>query len=268
MFELAGRKRTKTNTEKSRLIALAIAALATVSACSDSTPGTYQGYVEGEFVHVGSGVAGRLERLFVAARTGRGGQRARCSSWKRTRRPRPSRRRTKRSRAAKAQLADLGTGKRRSEVEVARAQLEQATAAEKQSASQLARDTAPARGRRHLARCSSRRLAPSTTSTPRACASSGASSRWPSSRPGPEQVRAQSSQVAAARAAADQTRWRLEPDARRGDAGRRRRRHPLPRRGMGARRLSGRPDAPTGERQGPVLRACSLAQSRADRAQA
>ena len=35
-------------------------------ACSESGPVTYQGYVESEFVHVGSGVGGRLERLFVS----------------------------------------------------------------------------------------------------------------------------------------------------------------------------------------------------------
>jgi hypothetical protein len=44
---------------------LTIAAMVVCSACAKPDTGTYQGYVEGEFVHVASGVGGRLERLFV-----------------------------------------------------------------------------------------------------------------------------------------------------------------------------------------------------------
>src|SRR4051794_40861477 len=33
--------------------------------CSGETPSTYQGYVEGEYVHIASPVGGRLDRLLV-----------------------------------------------------------------------------------------------------------------------------------------------------------------------------------------------------------
>ena len=36
-----------------------------LAACSGDKPTTYQGYVEGEYVHVASPVGGRLERLLV-----------------------------------------------------------------------------------------------------------------------------------------------------------------------------------------------------------
>jgi HlyD family secretion protein len=72
--------------------------------------------------------------------------------------------------AAQAQLADLGTGKRSAELEVMRAQLEQATAAEKQSAFQVARDTAQLEAG-GISKMQSRHRTPSTTSTWPACAS-------------------------------------------------------------------------------------------------
>jgi len=45
-------------------LALLIAALA-VGGCSGDKPSGYQGWVEGEYVHVASPIGGRLERLFV-----------------------------------------------------------------------------------------------------------------------------------------------------------------------------------------------------------
>src|SRR5262249_20167178 len=111
------------------------------SACSSDTRGTYQGYVEGDFVHVGSAVGGRLEHLLVAR-----GQtvdaKAALFELESTEEAAAVRQADEAASAAKAQLADMGTGKRSAEVDVVKAQLEQATAAEKQSASQLARDTA------------------------------------------------------------------------------------------------------------------------------
>jgi HlyD family secretion protein len=43
----------------------ASAAIVLSAACSTRGPVTYQGYVEGEFVHVASGTGGRLHRVFV-----------------------------------------------------------------------------------------------------------------------------------------------------------------------------------------------------------
>jgi HlyD family secretion protein len=192
---------------KTRLT-LTIAGIAAFSACSRSNPGTYQGYVEGEFVHVGSGVAGRLERLFVVR-----GQAVEANAalfeLEANQEAAAVRQADESLSAAKAQLADLGTGKRHSEVEVARAQLEQAEAAEKQSASQLARDTAQleaggiSKGQLEASR------AKHDVDAARVRELGGQLEVAElSARPG--QIQAQSSQVAAARAAADQTRWRLE----------------------------------------------------------
>ena len=47
-----------------RALALLIAALLVEGCSRDAQPG-YQGWVEGEYVHVASPVGGRLDRLFV-----------------------------------------------------------------------------------------------------------------------------------------------------------------------------------------------------------
>src|SRR5262245_35055553 len=119
---------------------LAIAAIAAL-ACSRSDRSTYQGYVEAEFVHVGSGVGGRLERLYVQR-----GQKVEANAalfdLEANQDVAAVRQADEALSAAAAQLADLGTGRRNPEIEVSKAQLDQATAAEKQSASQLERDEA------------------------------------------------------------------------------------------------------------------------------
>jgi multidrug resistance efflux pump len=48
-----------------RAIAYALAVGTLLSACSNDSPSSYQGYVEGEFVHVAAPLAGRLEQLLV-----------------------------------------------------------------------------------------------------------------------------------------------------------------------------------------------------------
>jgi len=187
---------------------LAIAATAAFSACSKDNPGSYQGYVEGEFVHVGSGVAGRLERLFVAR-----GQSVEANAalfeLEADQEAAAVRQADEALSAAEAQLADLGTGKRSAEVDVVRAQLEQATAAEKQSALQLARDTdqLEAGGISRMQLEASRAKHDVDAARVRELTGQLEVAEL-SARPG--QIRAQTSQVAATRAAADQTRWRLD----------------------------------------------------------
>jgi HlyD family secretion protein len=191
-----------------RFTTLAIAATAALSACSKDNTGTYQGYVEGEFVHVGSGVAGRLERLFVAR-----GQSVEANAalfeLEADQEAAAVRQADEALSAAEAQLADLETGKRSAEVDVVRAQLAQATAEEKQSALQLARDTdqleAGGISRQQLEASRAKhdvdaaRVRELTGQLEVAALSAR-----------PEQIRAQTSQVAATRAAADQMRWRLD----------------------------------------------------------
>jgi len=189
-------------------MALAIVAVTALAGCTKNSPGTYQGYVEGEFVHVGPSVAGRLERLFVVR-----GQSVEANAalfeLEANQEAAAVRQADDALGAAQAQLADLRTGKRGAEVEVVKAQLEQATAAEKQSASQLARDTdqLEAGGISRMQLEASRAKHDVDVARVRELRGQLEVAEL-SARP--EQIRAQTSQVAATRAAADQTRWRLD----------------------------------------------------------
>src|SRR5262245_37677320 len=119
----------------------ALLAIALLAGCSADQPPAYQGYVEGEYVYVASAVGGRLERLLV--------QRGQTVEAKAPLVNREARQETAAKRqadeqlkATQAQLADLKTGRRSQEVDVAKAQLAQARAAEQQAARQLKRDEA------------------------------------------------------------------------------------------------------------------------------
>src|SRR4051812_24393329 len=96
------------------------AALALVAGCSGEKPSGYQGYVEGEYVHVASPVAGRLEKLPV--------QRGQTVEAKALLFELEAEQETaakvqadEQLKAAEAQLADLQLGKRNPEVGVAQA---------------------------------------------------------------------------------------------------------------------------------------------------
>jgi HlyD family secretion protein len=204
----------RTDTEPRRLwglgplaTTLAFSAWA-LGACSKPGPPTFQGYVEGEFVHVGSGVAGRLDRLLVA----RGQSVAKDAPLYELESGQEAaavRQADQSLSAASAQLADLKTGKRSAEIDVVRAQLEQAKAAERQSASQLAHDTAgvEAGGVSRLQLEASRAKHDADVARVRELERQQDVAEMAAR---PEQIRAGASDVAAARAAADQTRWRLD----------------------------------------------------------
>jgi len=187
---------------------LTIAAMVVCSACAKPDTGTYQGYVEGEFVHVASGVGGRLERLLVAR-----GQVVQTNAplfdLEAKEEAAAVRQADEAVKAANAQLADLRTGKRSVEVDVARAQLEQASAAEKRSASQLAIDTAQleAGGISRMQLEASRTKHEVDAARVRELKGQLDVAEL-SARP--DQIRVQTSQVEEARAAAEQTRWRLD----------------------------------------------------------
>ena len=187
---------------------LGLIALTTLSACSSDTRGTYQGYVEGEFVHVGSAVGGRLDRLLVA-RGQNVDAKAALFDLESTEEVAAVKQADDAVNAAKAQLADMGTGRRTAEMDVVRAQLEQATAAEKQSASQLARDT----GQLDLGGISRMQFEASRAKhdvdVARVRELKGQLQVAELSAR-PEQIRAQTAQVAASNAAADQARWRMD----------------------------------------------------------
>ena len=110
-----------------------------LGACSAESPSTYQGYVEGEFVHIASPLAGRLEQLLVQR-----GQAVNAKTLLFTLEAEQEQAAKRQSQeqlnASTAQLADVSRGQRDPEREVVSAQLAQAKAAERQSASQLKRD--------------------------------------------------------------------------------------------------------------------------------
>ena len=111
---------------------------AVLAACANGKAGTYQGYVEGEFVHVASPIGGRLERLSVQRGqiVDAGAPLFTLESEQETAAKRQA---GEQLRAAEARLADLQKGQRPPEQEAAKAELEQAIATEAQLALQLAR---------------------------------------------------------------------------------------------------------------------------------
>src|SRR5262245_17178863 len=112
-----------------------------LAGCSGEGPSGYQGYVEGEYVYVASAVGGRLERLLVQR-----GQtveaKAPLFALEAEQETAAKRQADEQLKATQAQLADLKTGRRSQEVDVAKAQLAQARAAEQQAARQMKRDEA------------------------------------------------------------------------------------------------------------------------------
>jgi len=195
-------------TSKNPILGACVLAAAALSGCSGSGSGTYQGYVEGEFVHIGSGVAGRLERLLVER-----GQPVAADAplyeLESSQEAALVRQATEALAAAEATLADLGTGRRTAEVDVVRAQLAQARAAETQSAADLERDTAQleaggiARRQLEASRAKHDIDAARVRELESQLEVAELSAR-------PAQIRGQNSQVEAARAAVDQARWRLD----------------------------------------------------------
>jgi HlyD family secretion protein len=176
--------------------------------CSNEKPSAFQGYVEGEYVHVASPVGGRLQRLFVQR-----GQTIEATaalfeldSEEETAAKRQS---DEQLNAAQAQLADLKLGKRSPELAVVQAQLAQATAAESQAAQQLKRDEAQfeAGGIARAQLDDSRANHAIRVARVRELSGQLEVSRLPARE---DQIRAQNAQVAAARAASSQSAWRLD----------------------------------------------------------
>ena len=186
---------------------LAIAAAA-FAGCSGDKSAAYQGYVEGEYVHLAAPVAGRLEALLVqrgqAVQAG-----ARVFRLEATEEAAAREQAEEQLKAAQAQLADLRSGRRSPEVQVVQAQLAQARAAEAQAAQQVARDEAQlaaggiARSQLEDARADHAIKAARV----RELAGQLAVAQLPARS---DQIGAQSAQVAAARAVVQQAAWRLD----------------------------------------------------------
>ncbi len=175
-------------------------------ACSDRGDGGFQGYVEGEYVYAGASVAGRLASLavrrgdsvaagaalFALESDNETAQRAQAEA---------------QLKAAQATLADIKAGKRVPEVNVSRAELAGAQAAERKSSLQLARDEAQyAIGGIARAQVDDSRAAhDADLARVRALENELTVATLPNRD---EQIKAQAAQVAAAQAVVDQAAWR------------------------------------------------------------
>jgi HlyD family secretion protein len=182
--------------------------LIALAACTHNKLTSFQGYVEGEFVHVAAPVAGRLDKLYVERGT-TVDVNAPLFDLEKIEEEASVRQAQEAMLASEAQLADLGTGKRTSEIEVADAQMAQAVAEEKRSAAALARDQAQfdaggiARGQlddtraKHDVDAARVRELKSQLEVARLAAR-------------PDQIKKQSAEVGANRAALDRANWRLD----------------------------------------------------------
>jgi HlyD family secretion protein len=190
-----------------RILALFIVP-AVLGGCTGNAPSTYQGYIEGEYVYVASAVAGRLEKLLVQ----RGqtiADKAPLFELEAEQETAARRQADEQLKAAEAQLADLKLGRRAPELDVVKAQLAQAAAAEEQAAQQMKRDEAQfeAGGIARAQLEDSRANHAIKAARVRELSGQLDVSRLPARE---EQIRAQGAQVAAARAAASQSAWRLD----------------------------------------------------------
>jgi HlyD family secretion protein len=191
-----------------RRLARTLGMVLLASACSRQPPDTFQGYVEGEFVYMASSQPGQLVNLAVQR-----GQTVRADallfSLEAGSEAEAVRQAQHQLQAARMQLADLVTGKRPQEVEVTRAQLEQARSDAARLDLQLQRDEEQFRAggipRGQLD--DSRAAAVSAQARVRELAAQVQVARLPSRN---QQVRAQEAQVEAARAALAQAQWKLD----------------------------------------------------------
>jgi HlyD family secretion protein len=193
-----------------RLCGAAISVLlaALLSACSRHEAATYQGYVEGEFVYLGSSQAGKLTALSVSR-----GQTVKANaslfSLEADNETHALTQAQQQLAAARAQLADIRTGKRVPEVDVNRAQLAQAVANARKAALQLTRDEAQYRagGIAKAQLDDSRANADSTAAQVRELTHQVAVARLPARS---QQIVEQEAQVAAADAVVAQAQWKLD----------------------------------------------------------
>ncbi|MDR8730573.1 HlyD family secretion protein [Burkholderia pseudomultivorans] len=187
-----------------------VAVVALLAGCgkpADRTP-TYQGYVEGEFVYLSSSQSGTLTQLSVArGQTVAAG--APAFSLEAVSETAALQQVQHQLDAARAQLADLRTGKRPPEVNVTKAQLAQAAAQASRAAAQLARDERQyaAGGISKQQLDDSRTSAQTTAAQVRELQNQVDVARLPGRA---QQVAAQAAQVDAAQAAVAEAQWKLD----------------------------------------------------------
>ncbi|MHB8483621.1 MAG: HlyD family secretion protein, partial [Nitrospiria bacterium] len=183
-----------------------VLALSLIS-CNKADKDSFQGYAEGEYLYVASSEAGRLDKLMVSR-----GETVEANTplfvLEHENETAEVRQAQEQLRAAKAQLEDINTGKRQVELNIIRAQLDQAVVAERLSASQLMRDE----GLSKIDAISKEQLDTSRATHQRDQAKMDELLNQVKSGELPgrqEQIRAQAAKMKAAEAALAQTRWRL-----------------------------------------------------------
>lgn len=187
---------------------LLMGALGLICGGCSSHAGSFQGYVEGEFVYLASSEGGHLEHLSVAR-----GQEVAAGAPLFTLEATAERaarvQAEQQLAAAQAQLADLETGKRAPEVAVIRAQLAQAQAMAQKSAQQRQRDEAQYRAGGISREQLETTLAQATSDAARVneLASQVEVARLAGRS---EQLKALSGQVLAAQAVLTQADWKLD----------------------------------------------------------
>ena len=181
---------------------------AALAGCSHHDDNTYQGYIEGEFVYLGSSQSGKLAQLPVArGQTVEAG--APVFALESVDEAAAVQQAQQQLAVARAQLADIQTGKRPPEVNVIKAQLAQALANARKAALQLTRDEAQFRvgGIAKAQLDDSQANADATAARVRELAHQVDVARLPGRS---QQISAQSAQIEAAQAAVAQARWKLD----------------------------------------------------------
>lgn len=176
--------------------------------CTRERTSSWQGYAEGEFVYLASSQSGTLAQLDV----GRGQEIAAGTTvftLESTYETAALDQALQQLSAARAQLADLSSGKRPPEVNVTKAQLAQAVANARKAAQQLARDEAQyqAGGIAKAQLDDSRALADASAAQVRELTNQVAVARLPARA---QQIGAQRAQVDAAEANVKEARWKLD----------------------------------------------------------
>jgi HlyD family secretion protein len=198
--------RTVTNARLVILLSLLVGF--TLGGCSHSDDNAYQGYVEGEFVYLGSSQAGRLTQLSATR-----GQHVKADAplfaFEAVDETAALRQAEQQHTAARAQLADIETGKRVPEVNVNRAQLAEAVANARKASLQLTRDKAQfaAGGIPKAQLDDSQANADATAAQVRELTSQVEVARLPGRS---QQITALQAQVAAAEAVVTQAQWKLD----------------------------------------------------------
>jgi len=189
------------------LVAVGMAAVLVVAGCSHKPMNSYQGYIEGKFVYVASPVSGRLDRLAVTR-----GQTIDSGHplFQFDSDPEADAVRQAENvlRDSDSRLADLRTGKRPAEVDVTRAQLEQALAVKNQADQTLAIDQEQYRagGIPQTDLINARALQESSAAKVKELEANLAVEALPARQ---QQINAQHDQVAADRASLAQAQWKL-----------------------------------------------------------